>query len=168
MTATEPTTTLPLAPGPWTLDKNHSSVLFVSVTSASPTSAAASTRFEATLDVGADLDSVTVTADVDLSSVDTSNADRDAHLRGTDFFDTDKHPTMTFRSTSVTGSGEDYELVGDLTIAGVTKSVTLDVEFHGTEVFPADQSTHAGSPRPVRSSAATSASTSGSSPAPRS
>ena len=51
---------------------------------------------------------------------------------------------MTFRSTSVTGAGEDYELAGDLTIAGVTKPLTFDVEFHGTEVFPGDQSTHAG------------------------
>ena len=51
---------------------------------------------------------------------------------------------MTFRSTSVNGAGENYELAGDLTIAGITKPVTLDVEFNGTEVFPADQSTHAG------------------------
>ena len=44
----------------------------------------------------------------------------------------------------MTGAGENYELAGDLTIAGITKSVTLDIEFNGTEVFPADQSTHAG------------------------
>jgi polyisoprenoid-binding protein YceI len=51
---------------------------------------------------------------------------------------------MTFVSTALTGSDDSYELQGDLTIAGVTKPVTLDVEFNGTEVFPADQSTHAG------------------------
>ncbi len=51
---------------------------------------------------------------------------------------------MTFRSTAVNGAGENYELTGDLTIAGVTKSVTFDIEFNGTEVFPPDQSTHAG------------------------
>ena len=51
---------------------------------------------------------------------------------------------MTFRSTSITGAGDDYELAGDLTIAGVTKPVTFDVEFNGTEVFPGDQTTHAG------------------------
>ena len=62
----------------------------------------------------------------------------------TDFFDTEKHPNMTFRSTSITGDGENYELTGSLTIAGVTNEVTFDVEFNGTEVFPADQSTHAG------------------------
>ena len=51
---------------------------------------------------------------------------------------------MTFRSTSITGAGENYELAGDLTIAGITKPVTFDVEFNGTEIFPGDQSTHAG------------------------
>ncbi|MGZ6964242.1 MAG: YceI family protein, partial [Acidimicrobiia bacterium] len=44
----------------------------------------------------------------------------------------------------VTGAGEDYELAGDLTIAGITKPLTLEVEFHGTEIFPGDQTTHAG------------------------
>ena len=144
MTATTTTTTLPLAPGPWTVDKNHSSVLFVIRHLGLSNVRGRFDTFESTLDVGETLDSVSVTADVDLSSVDTNNADRDAHLRTADFFDTEKHQTMSFRSTGITGQGEDYELVGDLTIAGVTKPLPLDVEFHGTEVFPGDQSTHAG------------------------
>ncbi len=145
MTATTSTTTaLPLAPGPWTVDKNHSSVLFVIRHLGLSNVRGRFDSFEATLDVGTTLDSVAVTADVELSSVDTNNADRDAHLRTADFFDTENHQVMTFRSTSITGQGEDYELTGDLTIAGVTQPLTLDVEFHGTEVFPGDQSTHAG------------------------
>jgi polyisoprenoid-binding protein YceI len=126
------------------LDKNHSGVLFVVRHLGLSNVRGRFDRFDATLDVGLSLDSVSVTAEVDLSSVNTNNADRDAHLRSTDFFGTDEHPVMTYRSTSVTGAGEDYELVGDLTIAGVTRPLTLDVEFHGTEVFPGDQSTHAG------------------------
>ena len=51
---------------------------------------------------------------------------------------------MTFRSTSITGSEDEYQMVGDLTLAGVTRPVAFDVEFNGTEVFPADQTTHAG------------------------
>ncbi|MGZ4754292.1 MAG: YceI family protein, partial [Acidimicrobiia bacterium] len=137
MTAPTTTTTLPLAPGTWTLDKNHSGVLFVVRHLGLSNVRGRFDSFDATLDVGSDLSEVSVTADVDLSSVDTNNADRDAHLRGTDFFDTEQHSAMTFRSTSVTGSGEDYELTGDLTIASTTKPVTFDVEFHGTEVFPA-------------------------------
>jgi polyisoprenoid-binding protein YceI len=144
MTAPLTTTELLLPPGRWALDKNHSGVFFVVRHLGLSNVRGRFDAFEATLDVGSSLDAVVVTADVDLSSVDTNNADRDAHLRGTDFFGTDEHPLMTFRSTAVRGAGENYELTGDLTIAGVTKPVTFDVEFNGTEVFPADQSTHAG------------------------
>jgi polyisoprenoid-binding protein YceI len=51
---------------------------------------------------------------------------------------------MTFRSTSITGNGDEYTMIGDLTINGVTQHVELDVEFFGTSVFPMDQSTRAG------------------------
>jgi polyisoprenoid-binding protein YceI len=138
------TTSLPLAAGRWALDKNHSGVYFVVRHLGLSNVRGRFDGFDATLDIGTTLDSVIVTADVDLSTVDTNNPDRDAHLRSTDFFDTDKHQQMTFRSTAIKGAGENYELAGDLTIHGITKPVTLDVEFNGTEVFPGDQSTHAG------------------------
>jgi polyisoprenoid-binding protein YceI len=142
---TAPTvTTLPLAAGHWTVDHNHSGILFTVRHLGLSNVRGRFGQFEATLDVGDALDQVSVSATVDLSSVDTNNADRDAHLRGTDFFDTDQHPEMTFRSTAIVGAGEDYELRGDLTIAGTTKEIVLDVEFHGTETYPIDQSTHAG------------------------
>ena len=144
MTTSFSTTTLPLAPGPWALDKNHSGVFFVVRHLGLSNVRGRFDEFEATLDIGSDLDSVSVTAEVALSSVDTNNRDRDAHLRGTDFFDTERHSVMTFRSTAVSVDGDDYELTGDLTIAGITKPVTFAVEFNGTEVFPGDQSTHAG------------------------
>jgi polyisoprenoid-binding protein YceI len=144
MTTTPLTTTLPLSQGVWALDKNHSGVFFVVRHLGLSNVRGRFDTFDATLEVGSELDSVSVSAEVELSSVDTNNADRDAHLRGTDFFETDKHPLMTFRSTSITGQGENYELAGDLTIAGVTKPVTFDVEFNGSEIFPGDQSTHAG------------------------
>jgi polyisoprenoid-binding protein YceI len=144
MTVSLPTTSLPLAPGHWALDKNHSGVFFVVRHLGLSNVRGRFDDFEATLDIGSSLDEVAVTAEVELSSVDTNNKDRDAHLRSTDFFDTEHHRAMTFRSTSVTGDGEDYELAGDLTIAGITKPVKFDVEFNGTEVFPGDQSTHAG------------------------
>jgi polyisoprenoid-binding protein YceI len=144
MTVSLQTTSLPLAPGHWALDKNHSGVFFVVRHLGLSNVRGRFDDFEATLDIGSTLDAVAVTAQVELSSVDTNNKDRDAHLRSTDFFDTEHHRAMTFRSTSITGSGESYELAGDLTIAGITKPVTFDVEFNGTEVFPGDQSTHAG------------------------
>ena len=76
---------------------------------------------------------MSVTATIDLASVSTGNDDRDAHLRSDDFFDVESHPTMTFTSTAIegSGSGSDYHMVGDVAVAGVTKVVELDVEFVG-------------------------------------
>jgi polyisoprenoid-binding protein YceI len=96
-------------------------------------------RFDATLDVGPTLSDVEVLANVDLSSVDTKNARRDHHLRSRDFFDAQEPRPMEFRSRSVTGGGDSYELGGDLTIGGRTRPVTLAVEFLGTECELADR-----------------------------
>jgi len=66
---------------------------------------------------------------IEAASVDTRNAKRDEHLRSADFFDVANHPTITFRSTKVERTGEDrYRVTGNLTIRGVTKEVTLEVE----------------------------------------
>ncbi|HEX2058949.1 MAG TPA: YceI family protein [Actinomycetota bacterium] len=72
--------------------------------------------------------------EVDLASIDTGNADRDAHLKSADFFDVEKFPTMRFVSKRIEGSGDTYRVTGDLTIKDVTKEVTLDYE-HGGEVI---------------------------------
>lgn len=73
----------------------------------------------------------TVTATVELASVDTGNGDRDNHLRSADFFETDAHRTMTFQSTAIRSDGGDLTLVGDLTLRGVTKPVELALEIGG-------------------------------------
>lgn len=67
---------------------------------------------------------VSFTAQV--ASVDTDSADRDDHLKGPEFFDAAKYPQIQFKSTKITKSGKNYKVTGDLTIRGVTKSVTLD------------------------------------------
>lgn len=70
-------------------------------------------------------------------SIDTANADRDNHLRGADFFDAEKFPTMTFVSKSVKAKdANNLEVTGDLTMKGVTKSVTIPVEVLGTVKTP--------------------------------
>jgi polyisoprenoid-binding protein YceI len=61
-----------------------------------------------------------------VASIDTGVPDRDKHLRSGDFFDTDKHPTITFKSTKITKAGKGFKITGDMSIRGVTKSVTLD------------------------------------------
>ncbi len=75
----------------------------------------------------ADLTKSSVELSVDVASIDTDNADRDKHLRSGDFFAADKHPKITFKSTKIKKAGKAYKVTGDLTIRGVTKSVTLDV-----------------------------------------
>ena len=73
----------------------------------------------------------TVEADIDLRTLDTGNADRDAHLRSADFFEVEQHPMMTFRSTSVEPAGNEFVVHGELTLRGITKPVNLDLEVNG-------------------------------------
>ncbi len=73
-----------------------------------------------------------VNASVDVASIDTRDKNRDAHLRSADFFDAEKYPQLTFKSTKVEHvSGTDYKVTGDLTIHGITKPVTFDAEYGG-------------------------------------
>jgi polyisoprenoid-binding protein YceI len=65
---------------------------------------------------------------INTTTVTTNNEKRDAHLKSPDFFNVEKFPTMTFKSTAVTSTNGKLQVVGDLTLAGVTKSVTLDVD----------------------------------------
>lgn len=81
---------------------------------------------------GEDFSTADISFTADLATITTRNADRDAHLRGADFFDVENHPQLVFKSTKVEKKDdENYEVSGDLTIKGVTKPVTLDVEFGG-------------------------------------
>jgi polyisoprenoid-binding protein YceI len=73
-----------------------------------------------------------VEAEVDAASIDTQNEQRDIHLRTGDFFETDKYPTITFKSTKIEHAGDqDYKMTGDLTLHGVTRPVTFAVEYNG-------------------------------------
>ena len=79
------------------------------------------------------------------NSIDTDNKKRDDHLRSADFFDVEKYPELTFKSTSFKKTGDKkYTLTGDLTMHGVTKPVKLDVIFNGTMVHPYTKKTVAG------------------------
>lgn len=74
---------------------------------------------------------------IDVNSIDTKNADRDKHLKGVDFFDTEKYPSIVFKSKSMKKlSDNKFELTGNLTMHGVSKEVVLDVKFGGSIVDP--------------------------------
>lgn len=77
----------------------------------------------------ADLEKAKITAEIDLTTVETDSKGLDGHLQKDDFFDTTKHPKATFSSTTIKGTGENtYEITGDLTIKGTTKSIVFTAE----------------------------------------
>jgi polyisoprenoid-binding protein YceI len=135
---------LPLPIGTWNVDPAHSSVEFLIRHLGLANVRGRFGSFSAAIVVGEDLASSSVTADIDLTSVNTNNADRDAHLKSTDFFNADSTPSMTFVSLKIDGSDGEYELTGDLTINGVTNPITLAAEFNGIETNPFTQGKHAG------------------------
>lgn len=133
MTAIEP---LALASGHWSHDPAHSSVGFAVRHLGVSKVRGRFTAFETEVVVGDTLATTSVTATIDLSSIDTANADRDNHVRSADILDVANRPTLTFRSATVTQAGDGWTLAGDVTIGGVTKPITLAVEFGGIEDFP--------------------------------
>jgi len=72
-----------------------------------------------------------VTAEIDLNSIDTNNEQRDNHIRSADFFDVEQFPSMTYRSTSIAIDKDGFLVQGDLTLKGVTKNVPLTLELNG-------------------------------------
>ena len=83
------------------------------------------------------IDKTTATFSVKTASIDTNSAKRDEHLRSPDFFDVQKFDKMTFKSTVIKkGGAKKFKMTGDLTLHGVTKAVTFDVEYNGASVDP--------------------------------
>ncbi len=121
-----------LPAGTWNVDASHSELGFVARHLMVTKVRGQFKEFEGTVKVGDDLASSQVTALVQLASIDTGSADRDGHLKSADFFGVEENPTMSFTSTEVT---ED-SLTGDLTIKGITRPVTFDLEFNGLATDP--------------------------------
>ncbi|MDJ0355133.1 YceI family protein [Paenarthrobacter sp. PH39-S1] len=122
--------------GIWNLDGAHSEVGFTVRHAGISKVRGRFTDIAATATVGQTAESSSVTATIQAASFDSGDANRDGHVRGADFFDVEKFPELTFVSGSITGTGEDYELAGDLTIRGITKPVTFETEFNGVAVDP--------------------------------
>ena len=136
--STVTTTTLPagLTTGTWAVEPSHSAAEFT-VRHAGIAKVRGSVAItEGTITVGEDLASTAVTATLDPATISTRDANRDAHLRSADFFEVDTYPTWTFTSTSIEARGDEYVIVGDLTIHGVTQRVELATEFNGAATDP--------------------------------
>ena len=119
--------------GTWKLDPTHSELSFsVRHLMISKVRGTFDT-FDVTIVTAENPKDSTVTATIDVASVNTNQEARDNHLRSSDFFLVEEHPTMTFTSTEIGGdiTSGDFTITGDLTLRGVTKPVTLTGEFGG-------------------------------------
>jgi polyisoprenoid-binding protein YceI len=117
--------------GTWVIDPVHSEVSFTVRHLMLSKVRGRFTRFEGTLiTAGNPLDSE-VEATVDLASIDTGNADRDAHVRSADFLDVDRHPALHYRSTGIRPDGDGFVVDGELSLHGVTKQVPLHLDVNG-------------------------------------
>jgi polyisoprenoid-binding protein YceI/ketosteroid isomerase-like protein len=143
---TDPTTPtgLPLAAGRWAIDFTHASVGFTVRHLGVSKVRGRFNVFEADVVVGDDLAGSSLTASVALDSIDTGNGDRDASVLSPDILDVARRPTLTFRSATISAlGGERYAIAGDVTIADVTRPLTLRAEFGGIETS-IDGTRHAG------------------------
>jgi polyisoprenoid-binding protein YceI len=117
--------------GTWKLDPAHSELSFwvrhLKITKVRGTFE----NFDVTVTTPEDPSKISIEASIDVSSVNTGQEQRDNHLRSSDFFLVEQHPHMTFRSTDIQVDGDAFTINGELTLRGVTKTVTLTGEFGG-------------------------------------
>jgi polyisoprenoid-binding protein YceI len=128
--------TIPEA-GTYAIDRGHTTVEFVGRHLMITKVRGRFTDFEGQIVIGDDPQASSVEVTIQTASVSTADENRDGHLRGADFLDVEKYPTITFRSTDVSFNRDGTaKVTGDLTIKDVTRPVTLDVEFEGAQPDP--------------------------------
>jgi polyisoprenoid-binding protein YceI len=124
------------APGVWKIDPAHTTVGFVARHLMVTKVRGRFADVEGEVHIAEQPEQSSVRARIKTASIDTGSQDRDAHLRSPDFFDVDQYPAIEFLSNRITGSGSDWTLEGDLTVKGITRPVTLDVELEGVTADP--------------------------------
>ena len=118
----------------WIIDPSHSEIGFKVKHLVISTVSGKFTSFEGKIEADkADFTDAKISFSADINSIHTGNEQRDGHLKSADFFDAATHPKLSFVSTSIEKKGDDYKIKGDLTIRGVSKPVSLDVEFGGIQ-----------------------------------
>lgn len=139
-TTSQPTpTSTPAQPGvsTWAIDATHSSVEFAVKHMMVSTVRGRFKAFSGEIQADeANPAASSVTAAIDVASIDTGVEQRDDHLRSDDFFNAAQYPQITFRSTAIEQRGDEWKLAGELTIRDVTRPVSLDVEFEGRGADP--------------------------------
>ena len=117
--------------GTYSIDNAHSKVGFEVAHLVIATVEGRFSKFDGSITIDPQLDKSKANMNIEIASVNTDNKDRDGHLQSPDFFDVAKNPKMTFVTKKIVGSADDLKLVGDLTIKGHTKEVTLDTKYLG-------------------------------------
>jgi polyisoprenoid-binding protein YceI len=136
-TETETAGVTQIPAGVWDLDTAHSTIGFVARHLMVSKVRGHFTDFSATITVGAEGKVTAAEAEIKTASVNSNDAKRDEHLRGGDFFESEKFPTMSYKATQVTTHDDNtFEADGELTIKGVTKPVRLTGEFTGVTTGP--------------------------------
>jgi polyisoprenoid-binding protein YceI len=136
MSATTSTATV-IPAGTWSVDPAHSKVGFGVKHMGIATVRGEFTDFEGTLEIGEDLSSARAFGTVKVQSVNTSEPQRDDHLRSADFFDAAQYPEIRFESDKIEAlDDEEFRITGQLTIHGVTNEVVLHAEVQGTDIDP--------------------------------
>lgn len=125
------------AAGTWSIDSTHSTVGFIVRHLMVAKVRGRFGDFAGTLAIGTTPEDSQAEVTIDVTSIDTRDAKRDAHLRSGDFFDVDRNPQASFRSTGLVRTGAStFDLPGELTLAGVTRPVTLAVTYEGVALDP--------------------------------
>jgi polyisoprenoid-binding protein YceI len=134
--ATPTTATTQITPGVWEIDPTHSEVGFTARHMMVSKVRGRFGAFSGTITTAEDPAKSSVEAVIDVASVDTSNQQRDNHLRSADFLDAEKYPEIVFRSTGVRPDGNYWVVDGELTVHGVTRPVPLLLELNGVRPDP--------------------------------
>jgi polyisoprenoid-binding protein YceI len=124
--------------GKWTFDKNHSKISFTVAHMMISEVEGNFEKYDGTvLSDKPDFSDAKINFNIDPASINTDEPDRDKHLKSPDFFNVEKFPAITFVGKSMKSTGKNtYQLTGDLTILGISKSVTLDAKYNGTVKDP--------------------------------
>ncbi len=124
-------------PARWNVDPEHSTIEFRVVHMLVSKTTGHFTEYQGFIDMDAEAGTVkAIEAAIKTASVNTNHAKRDAHLRNADFFDVEKYPTMTYRMKQYQKTADGYQAVGELTLRGVTKDITLTGNFNGVAKDP--------------------------------
>lgn len=121
----------------WIIDPAHSEIGFSVKHMMISKVKGSFTSFDAEVEANEeDLTNALIDFKIDTASITTNNTDRDNHLRSADFFDAEQYPHITFKANEIVQKDDEYELNGDLTIKGVTRPATFEVEYGGKGTNP--------------------------------